>query len=34
MGQWLCVPMVIGGIAMWLWAAGRPAYPAHAGKPA
>ncbi|WP_280189262.1 prolipoprotein diacylglyceryl transferase [Delftia sp. PS-11] len=26
MGQWLCVPMVIGGMAMWLWAAGRPAY--------
>jgi phosphatidylglycerol:prolipoprotein diacylglycerol transferase len=34
MGQWLCVPMVIGGIAMWFWAAGRPAYPAYAGKPA
>ena len=34
MGQWLCVPMVIGGIAMWFWAAGRPAYPAQAGKPA
>ncbi|WP_259649143.1 prolipoprotein diacylglyceryl transferase [Delftia sp. UME58] len=34
MGQWLCVPMVIGGIAMWFWAAGRPAYPGQAGKPA
>lgn len=29
MGQWLCVPMVVGGIAMWLWAAGRPAYAAR-----
>ena len=25
MGQWLCVPMVIAGIALWLWAARRPA---------
>jgi phosphatidylglycerol---prolipoprotein diacylglyceryl transferase len=23
MGQWLCVPMVIGGIALWLWAERR-----------
>ena len=20
MGQWLCVPMVVGGIGIWLWA--------------
>jgi phosphatidylglycerol---prolipoprotein diacylglyceryl transferase len=20
MGQWLCVPMIVGGIALWLWA--------------
>ena len=24
MGQWLCVPMVLAGIALWLWAARRP----------
>jgi phosphatidylglycerol:prolipoprotein diacylglycerol transferase len=24
MGQWLCVPMVVAGIALWLWAARRP----------
>jgi phosphatidylglycerol---prolipoprotein diacylglyceryl transferase len=23
MGQWLCVPMVIAGIALWLWAERR-----------
>lgn len=23
MGQWLCVPMIVAGIAMWLWAAKR-----------
>ena len=26
MGQWLCVPMVIAGIAVWVWA-GRRAVP-------
>jgi len=20
MGQWLCVPMVVAGVAIWLWA--------------
>ena len=25
MGQWLCIPMVLAGIALWLWAARRPA---------
>ena len=24
MGQWLCVPMIVGGAAMWLWAQQRP----------
>ncbi len=23
MGQWLCVPMIVGGIAMWVWASKR-----------
>ena len=23
MGQWLCVPMIAAGIAMWLWGRGR-----------
>jgi phosphatidylglycerol---prolipoprotein diacylglyceryl transferase len=23
MGQWLCVPMIIGGVGMWLWAGKR-----------
>jgi len=25
MGQWLCLPMVAGGIMLWLWANSRPA---------
>jgi len=28
MGQWLCVPMVIAGIALWLWGRGRGQPPA------
>jgi phosphatidylglycerol:prolipoprotein diacylglycerol transferase len=24
MGQWLCVPMVVAGVAMWSWGRGRP----------
>lgn len=24
MGQWLCLPMLIGGVAMWLWASNKP----------
>ena len=28
MGQWLCVPMVLAGIALWLWAQRRTAVPA------
>jgi phosphatidylglycerol:prolipoprotein diacylglycerol transferase len=27
MGQWLCVPMVLAGIALWLWGRRRPAAP-------
>jgi phosphatidylglycerol:prolipoprotein diacylglycerol transferase len=27
MGQWLCVPMILGGIGMWLWCASRRAPP-------
>ena len=23
MGQWLCVPMILGGVAMWFWGRGR-----------
>jgi phosphatidylglycerol---prolipoprotein diacylglyceryl transferase len=25
MGQWLCVPMILGGIALWMWADKQPA---------
>jgi phosphatidylglycerol:prolipoprotein diacylglycerol transferase len=28
MGQWLCVPMVVAGVALWLWGRGRVAGPA------
>ena len=24
MGQWLCIPMILGGIAMWVWASRQP----------
>ena len=24
MGQWLCLPMILGGVLLWLWAAARP----------
>jgi phosphatidylglycerol---prolipoprotein diacylglyceryl transferase len=24
MGQWLCIPMVLFGIGLWLWAERRP----------
>jgi phosphatidylglycerol:prolipoprotein diacylglycerol transferase len=23
MGQWLCVPMIVGGVVFWFWARGR-----------
>jgi phosphatidylglycerol---prolipoprotein diacylglyceryl transferase len=23
MGQWLCVPMIVGGVGVWMWARGR-----------
>ena len=25
MGQWLCVPMIVAGVALWLWSARQPA---------
>ena len=28
MGQWLCVPMVVGGVVLWAWAARQPVTPA------
>jgi len=31
MGQWLCVPMIIAGIALWAWGRGRA--PGEAGGP-
>jgi phosphatidylglycerol:prolipoprotein diacylglycerol transferase len=24
MGQWLCVPMIVGGLGLWVWAARQP----------
>ena len=30
MGQWLCVPMIVAGIALWLWGRGRVAREAAA----
>ena len=27
MGQWLCVPMILGGIGLWCWAQGRDVPP-------
>jgi phosphatidylglycerol:prolipoprotein diacylglycerol transferase len=30
MGQWLCVPMVLAGISLWLWGAQQPAHAARA----
>jgi phosphatidylglycerol:prolipoprotein diacylglycerol transferase len=33
MGQWLCVPMVVFGIALWLWARRHPARTATALYP-
>jgi len=23
MGQWLCVPMMVGGVVLWVWATRR-----------
>ena len=25
MGQWLCLPMMAAGLALWVWAGRRPA---------
>jgi phosphatidylglycerol:prolipoprotein diacylglycerol transferase len=32
MGQWLCLPMIVAGAALWLWGRGRA--PAAAAAPA
>jgi phosphatidylglycerol:prolipoprotein diacylglycerol transferase len=32
MGQWLCIPMILGGVLLWVWAETRNAPPA--GRPA
>ena len=30
MGQWLCIPMILAGVLLWVWAAARPqAIPAN-----
>jgi phosphatidylglycerol:prolipoprotein diacylglycerol transferase len=31
MGQWLCIPMIVGGAALWAWAAARGRKPAANG---
>ena len=28
MGQWLCVPMIVGGAVLWMWAARQSDQPA------
>jgi phosphatidylglycerol:prolipoprotein diacylglycerol transferase len=33
MGQWLCLPMIAAGIALWTWGRGRPALPVAGGVP-
>ena len=33
MGQWLCVPMVAAGVALWVWAQRQPVFNLHAVKP-
>jgi phosphatidylglycerol:prolipoprotein diacylglycerol transferase len=30
MGQWLCVPMIVAGVALWRWGRGRVPGPAAA----
>jgi phosphatidylglycerol:prolipoprotein diacylglycerol transferase len=32
MGQWLCIPMILGGVLLWVWAETR-AEPPHAAAP-
>ena len=34
MGQWLCVPMVLAGVAMWWWGRGRPMAVRRSAAPA
>ncbi|MBX3657968.1 MAG: prolipoprotein diacylglyceryl transferase [Ramlibacter sp.] len=31
MGQWLCVPMILGGLGLWVWSARRSVTPAQSG---
>jgi phosphatidylglycerol:prolipoprotein diacylglycerol transferase len=30
MGQWLCIPMILGGVLLWVWAETRTTPPARA----
>jgi phosphatidylglycerol:prolipoprotein diacylglycerol transferase len=30
MGQWLCIPMILAGILLWLWSAHRKPQPVAA----
>ena len=32
MGQWLCVPMIVAGVLLWMWARRQPARVAPAGR--
>ncbi|MCU0761937.1 MAG: prolipoprotein diacylglyceryl transferase [Hydrogenophaga sp.] len=32
MGQWLCVPMILGGAGLWIWAARREAAAGHSAR--
>ncbi|MGV3494109.1 MAG: prolipoprotein diacylglyceryl transferase family protein, partial [Ramlibacter sp.] len=34
MGQWLCIPMIIGGVLLWVWASTRDGGRPRAGQPA
>jgi phosphatidylglycerol:prolipoprotein diacylglycerol transferase len=34
MGQWLCVPMILAGLALWAWGRGRPTAGPAVGAPA
>jgi len=31
MGQWLCLPMIFGGVLLWVWAETREDTPAARG---
>lgn len=34
MGQWLCVPMIVAGVALWFWGRGRTQAPTEVAEPA